>query len=53
MQPSQYPLPHQQHPDEVQKTAVDEMGREQRELTAMNEVLAKKMGVVRSSHGRI
>jgi hypothetical protein len=43
LQPSRYPLPLQQRPEQVQRTAVDEIGREQWKLVATNEMWAKKM----------
>jgi len=43
MQPSRYPLLQQQRPGQAQKTAVDEVCWEQRELAATNEILEKKM----------
>jgi hypothetical protein len=43
-------LPQQQHPGQVQKTAMGEMAREHRKLASMNEIL-EKMCVVRSSTG--
>ena len=51
MRPSRYPLLQQRHLDEVQETAMDEMGQEQQELAVTNEILQKMRDQILSREG--